>query len=127
MKSYSNIILRLLLVVLLGTFMAPGFAWQMIDSHSEETDVPMANDAGHHERGSGLLYHHHHHDDGDDDEDMAHTQIGHLMGHMPAVIYETGSLPIHSAQWIAYPDYCLTFALVGIAPPFKPPRIYLFV
>jgi hypothetical protein len=127
MKSFPKIILRLLLVVLIGTFMAPGFAWQMIDSHSEEADVQMASDASHHEHESNfLLYHHHHHDDGDD-EDLAHTQIGHLMGHMPAVIYEAGSLPIHPAQWIAYPDYCLTFALVGISPPFKPPRTYLFV
>lgn len=118
--------LRLLLVVLIGTFMSPSFAWQMIDSHNETTIASVVGNDDHHHHENDL-YHHHHEDDGDGDVDTAHGQIGHLLSHMPAVLQEVKSLPLSPADSIAFSACLRTFAFAATDPPYKPPRPILFV
>lgn len=116
MKGISIFISRLLLVVLIGTFMSPGFAWQMIDSHSESTDSSVVVDAA---------VHHYHHDGDNDDDDAAHGQIGHLLSHLSVVMHKIESLPISPADPVVFPAYHATLAFTATAPPFKPPRSFL--
>ncbi len=120
MKNISTPILRLLLVVLISTFMSPGFAWHMIDSHREMPQKPVTADTGNHESD---VYHHH--DDGDEDDD-AHGNIGHLLSHLPVVMHGMASLPAPQADSAAYPTSLHTFPHAAVEPPFKPPRNSLF-
>lgn len=114
MKNIFQSTLRLLLVVLIGTFMSPGFAWQMVDSHSESADTSVIeSDTGHYES----YVHHHHHDD-----DAAHGQIGHLLSHLPVFIYETAMIFLPETTQVAYPLHNTISAYADIEPPFKPPR-----
>ncbi len=127
MKNLSTSILRLLLVVLISTFMAPSFAWQMIDSHNETTIASLAVNDGHHHHEHDL-YHHHHDEDGDDgDEDAAHGQIGHLLSHLPAVMHDIVSLPLSEENSSVFAICIVAFTYTTIDPPFKPPRNFLFV
>ena len=120
MKGIFIFISRLLLVVLIGTFMSPGFAWQMIDSHSEQADISVVmGDAGHHE--------HHHHDNDGDDDDAAHGQIGHLLSHLPIVVSDIAPLLPAQESSAIFPGYARVFACTANDPPFKPPRNFLFV
>ena len=115
MKKIFQSTLRLLLVVLIGTFMSPSFAWQMVDSHSESADTSAAVDeTGHHEN----YVHHHHHDD----DDAPHGQIGHLLSHLPVFIYETAMIFLPATAPVAYPLHHTITACADAEPPFKPPR-----
>jgi uncharacterized protein involved in copper resistance len=122
MNKIFTFTLRLLLVVLIGTFTAPGFAWQMIASHSETPSMSELAYADHHE-GNSYQHQHHHHDGIDD---TAHNHIGHFLSHMPALRNEIGSLPIPATDGIAHSPYQHTFSHAAIEPPFKPPRNFLF-
>jgi len=126
MKNPSISILRLLLVVLVSTFMSPSFAWQMIDSHNETTIASLlGNDDHHHEHD---LYHHHHHDeDGEGDDDTAHSQIGHLLSHLPAVMRDIVALPMSVTNSSVFAICIVAFTYTTTDPPFKPPRNYLYV
>ena len=114
--------LRLLLVVLFSTFMSPNFAWQMIDSHSEVSHTSASANDAHQEND---IFHHHHVDG--DEEDTAHSQIGHLLSHMPAVVYIMVSLPDVQASSTTYPICSQVLPHLAIKPPFKPPRVLPFV
>lgn len=123
MKGISTFISRLLLVVLIGTFMSPGFAWQMIDSHNETTVASAFADDGHHEDD----FHHHHDDGAGDDNDIAHGQIGHLLSHLPIVVSDIALLLPAQASSAIFPACARVFAYTANDPPFKPPRNFLFV
>jgi len=127
MNSLSTPILRLLLVVLISTFMSPSFAWQMIDSHNETTIASLVGNDDHHHHENDLYHHHHHDDDGDGDDDTAHSQIGHLLSHLPAMMHDIASLPVSQANSTAFPIFLQVFAYTATDPPFKPPRDFLFV
>lgn len=110
--------MRLLLVVLIGTFMSPGFAWHLIDCHSESADTSVVVD----ETGylESHMQHRHHHDD--EDYDAAHGQIGHLLSHLPVFIYETAMFFLLESAAVAYPLHHTIAVYADIEPPFKPPR-----
>jgi len=114
--------LRLLLVVLISTFMSPSFAWQMIDSHHETTIASFIDNDDHHHHEHDLHHHYHHDNDAEGDDDSAHNQIGHLLSHLPAVLHEVVVLPASSPESITYPSFHSTFAYTATDPPFKPPR-----
>lgn len=122
MKNISTSVLRLLLVVLISTFMSPSFAWQMIDSHSEMPSASVAADADHHENDA-----YHHHDGDGDEDDGAHSQIGHLLSHLPAVMHNIAPLPVQQENTTTYSICLRTFSLAATDPPFKPPRAFFFV
>ncbi|MDP2805856.1 MAG: hypothetical protein Q8O24_07920 [Gallionellaceae bacterium] len=115
-------VLHLLLAVLLSTFMSPSFAWEMIDSHSDEIHLMASGDLDQHE--DVAAHHHHHHES---EGDSAHSQIGHLLSHLPGMIDQTLLTPtvIATSGGIPAGDYSLIE--VETAPPYKPPRNFLFV
>lgn len=114
MKTIYQSTLRILLVVLIGTFMAPGFAWQMIDSHSELAGTSVVVDSTvPHES----CVHHQHHDD-----DAAHGEVGHLLSHLPVFIYEATTIFLPATALVTYPASGAIIAYADAEPPFKPPR-----
>ncbi len=127
MSSLYTYILRLLLVVLISTFMSPSFAWQMIDSHNETTIASLAGNDDHHHHEDDLYHHHHHDEDGDGDDDTAHSQIGHLLSHLPAVMHNIVLLATPQTNSTTFPVLLHVFTFTATDPPFKPPRDFLFV
>lgn len=72
--SAKSSLLRVLLVVMLTTFLSPSFGWHM---HAEHQEIVLAADSRDVR-----------HDDGDDSHGTggrsdAHASIGHLLGHLP--------------------------------------------
>ncbi|MBI5890288.1 MAG: hypothetical protein HZB47_06370 [Nitrosomonadales bacterium] len=124
MKSISTFTLRLLLVVLISTFMSPGFAWQMIDSHNVAS---FAGHDDHHHHENDLYHHHHHDDDGEGDVDTTHSQIGHLLSHLPVVMQDIAPLPVAPADSSAFSACVAEFTYTATDPPYKPPRTFLFI
>lgn len=124
MKSAFRTVSHILLAVLLCTFMSPTFAWEMLDSHGDENYATAMEDAPHQGIQPGAHHHHHHDDEGGGD---AHSQIGHLLSHLPAMVHnaviavavETGSGKVLTES--------PPFLQVEIAPPYKPPRVLLSV
>lgn len=115
MSKIIQLTSRLLLVVLIGTFMSPSFAWQMVDSHSESADTSaVVDETMHHEN----YVHHHHHDD----DNAPHGQIGHLLSHLPVFIYEAAIIFLPASAPVAYPARHTITAYADAEPPFKPPR-----
>lgn len=117
MRKITTHILRLLLVVLVSTFMSPSFAWQMIDSRNETTIASF----------SGNDDHHHHDDDGEGDVDTTHSQIGHLLSHLPVLMVDIAPLPVVQADASAFSACGIVFTFTATDPPYKPPRTFLFV
>jgi hypothetical protein len=120
MKKTLPLTLRLLLVVLMGTFLSPSFGWQMVASHGESDHASVAVMADHadiHLESDGRDHDH---------DDVAHGQIGHLLSHLPVFIYETAPILAPAAVRNAYPVRRHTFSYADTEPPFKPPRNILF-
>lgn len=77
---------RLLLALMLLTFLSPGFGWQMVAAHESPLHDTAVAEAGHHDRGhhgehpaEKSLAAEHDHGYGD-----AHTMVGHVLSQMPA-------------------------------------------
>jgi len=121
MKNTSTSTLWLLLVVLISTFMSPGFAWHMIDSHNEMPHASVLADADNHANEA-----HHQHDADSDKDGNAHDNIGHLLSHLPIVTHDIASLPTLQACSAVYPMSLHAFVHATVEPPFKPPRNPLF-
>jgi hypothetical protein len=115
--------LRFLLVVLISTFMSPSFAWEMMDSHSEETRLSVTGDAGHH----GKIEAHHHHHQGIGGDNSAHSQIGHLLSHLPVMTHQVELMPTPLSTSTEIPAEICSLAQADTVPPYKPPRNILFV
>lgn len=112
--------IRLLLVVLLATFLSPSFAWQAVASHEASAHADsgvVADDVDHHHEADA---HHHDHDE------AAHGEIGHLLSHLPVVVPDSTPLLPPAATPIAYPARHHTFPHADPEPPYKPPRSVLF-
>lgn len=79
---------RLLLVVMLLTFLSPSFGWQVVAGHDVLSHPPVPAEAGHAAHAHDADHDDHHQAparcDGHDHED-AHSMIGHVLSHMPAL------------------------------------------
>jgi hypothetical protein len=109
-------IARLVLAVMLVTFLSPSFAWESLAAHDESGHAVAHSHAP---EGAAAAQH----GDGENaHEDGAHGLIGHLFAHMPAFhsSYVTvpslvSSLPLQS--------YCSAATPTGaLEPPLPPPR-----
>jgi hypothetical protein len=120
-QTFITSLLRLLLVVLVCTFMSPSFAWEMMDSHSDETGLLVMGDTEHYK---DVAPHHHHHDG--TEADSAHSQIGHLLSHLPAVMHQIELMPASLSTSIGIPAKIYSLIQADTAPPYKPPRAFLF-
>ena len=116
MKSLHTSTLRLLLAVLLVTFISPGFAWQMIVGHGEDAPAPLMSAAVHADDVN------HHHYDGASEDDNAHGQIGHLLSHLPTAMFDMAWPFAAPAVSTAYPVHVPAIVCAAPPPPYKPPR-----
>lgn len=117
---------RLLLVVMLSTFLSPSFAVGMLSTHDqlEHSNAQLTADIEHD-----------HHDDADHDNvdhdamehaahdhEDAHGFIGHLLGHMPIVMSGTTPVSFPPAVQSHHADPKTTVSFTLPDPPFRPPR-----
>lgn len=122
MQPKTSHIARLMLFVLLGTFLMPSFAWQMVVSH-EQAEHSQISQAMHDDT-------HAHHDDTDQhhhDDENAHSQIGHLLSHMPLFVQSAWALPQIEKPRTFYPVRISNIFQPGPDRPFKPPIAFLFI
>lgn len=89
--SLRNLTSRLLLSLMLLTFLSPSFGWQMVAGHELLEHSKVGMEEGHHDHHHDELFadrpvpHDHEHED-------AHTMAGHVLSHMPATTFYA-SLP----------------------------------
>lgn len=114
--------LRLLVVVLLASFLSPAFAWQKLASHSAlaHADAVVVADEAHHDHDhDGAGY-------GHDHDDAAHGHIGHLLSHLPVMTADIAPLLPAPAHTVFYPARRCSVTHADPEPPYKPPRNVLF-
>lgn len=107
-EGVHRIVSRILLIVMLSTFLSPHLGWQMT--------------AGHDELEQALLAHDHHHDD--EENHAAHGFIGHLLTHMPMSVSATMCAPLVCGCAVQLPDRIFSFSPGIPEPPFRPPRLF---
>jgi hypothetical protein len=118
---------RLLLTLMLLTFLSPGFGWQMVASHDllEHPGVTAGQDHPEHDD-------HHGHDDHEDppathghehSHEDAHSMIGHVLGHMPATTFHA-ALPVYVPQQPVWQRAEPLLLLPSSPPdqPYRPPQ-----
>ena len=106
-------IARLLLAVMLATFLSPSFAWHMHADHHEiaahaEMPAPHEHDGDDH---AGM-----------DAQSGAHASIGHLLGHLTMHVPQFGVFPSPAIQGSA-PEAAIPAPPIAAdsSPPFRPP------
>lgn len=118
-KRLVDLASRFLLVVLLATFLSPWFGWQSVASHDELAHAELvALDHGDHHHAPDS-----HHGDHDD---AAHSDIGHLLSHLPAVLPDPEPALRPLAAGAVFPSRHSTVPVADLEPPYEPPRHSLF-
>lgn len=113
---------RLVLALMLLTFLSPSFGWQMVASH----------ELLEHESVAAGLDHHGHHDHDDLDEvpapheykhEDAHSMIGHVLSHMPATPF-VAVLPLYVPHQLALEgsEPALVIPMSPPDQPYRPPQ-----
>lgn len=105
---------RVLLAVMLATFLAPSFGWHMHAGHDEiAADVQSLH--GHEHDGE------HHATDDDGQAGDAHESIGHLLGHLPMQMSKF-EVVLPLAEDVA-PSAAVSAPLIvsETSPPYRPP------
>lgn len=108
---------RLLLLVLLATFLSPSIAWEKVAGHGAMAHVGAAlavDEGDHHHEGGGHPAHGH--------DDAAHGQIGHLLSHLPVLSADIPPLLPATSGGVAYPAPLHAVSYADPEPPYKPPR-----
>lgn len=102
---------RLLLALMLVTFLSPSFAWHM---HAE-----------HHEIAAEARSAHGHDHDGDhattDGSGDAHASIGHLLGHLPMQLSQFEVLILAAEDVAPLPEVSAPLLAAQTSPPYRPP------
>lgn len=120
---------RLLLALMLLTFLSPGFGWQMVAAHELPAHDTAVAKAEHHDRGhpgeppaEKSLADEHDHGYGD-----AHTMVGHVLSQMPATFLMPFQVHVSPQVAVKHPKEPLFFIPAPPAdPPYRPPQT-LFV
>ena len=119
-------IARLMLSVMLATFVSPSLSWGMIATHEQLshgiTDIGHEAQHGDHHHGHGHDYH-----QDDDSHQNPHSYIGHLFTHMPVGLFSISTLVIQppTKSRITFLQHPLV--TVDFAPPLRPPKPLLFL
>lgn len=118
---------RLLLAVMLLTFLSPSFGWQVVAGHDLLSHEAVAEAFEHSP---------HDHDDGHDGHDQppahghehedAHSMIGHVLSHMPATTVST-ILPAPKPHQPVLQRGELSLTIPSPPPdqPYRPPQLLL--
>ena len=109
-RSVRPIVSRVVLFVMLLTFLSPNLGWQMTASH-DELQHALVHDPDH----------------GDDDHHEAHGLVGHLLTHMPMSISAIFSVPLVAARNTPLDAGQFTFSPGVRDALFRPPQFHHFV
>jgi hypothetical protein len=116
---------RILLVMMLVTFLSPSMGWGTVASHEQLTHATVEIDWEELEHGHSHDNHHSSLPDESHDYQDAHSSIGHLLAHMPASLFETPILDfVQSAQTAPLFIYVPLIERY-LEPPLPPPKIAL--
>jgi hypothetical protein len=114
LRSLNKSAARLLLAVMLMTFLAPGFGWQANATHDE---IALASAHDHdHDRD------HHHDSDASHHDDDAHGAIGHVLGHLPAFLSAATVVAPPAPGFTHFAEVRVQWPRVSLDPPLRPPR-----
>jgi hypothetical protein len=105
---------RVMLTVMLITFLSPTMGWQLGATH-DELEHASAHAASSGVRNDAGAAEHEH--------DEAHGFIGHLLGHLPACLSAPPTLPKADLASAIFIDAACEVARVALEPPFRPPRL----
>jgi len=109
----KKLVARLVLAVMLATFLAPGFGWQANATHDEIAHAsPGHLDAHHHDHDSDTANH----------DDEAHSAVGHLLGHLPAFLSSIAALPAIAPPRSEFAEMFVQWPRISLEPPLRPPR-----
>ena len=110
---------RLLLAVMLLTFLAPGFGWQAIATHDEIAHASSAfGGAADHDHD-----HDHEHDAGETGhDDEAHGAAGHVLAHLPAFLSHVAGFSPVAPVGAHFADVRVEWPRISPEPPLRPPR-----
>ena len=108
---------RILLFVMLATFLSPSLGWQMIASHEQLAHAGSALPV--------ITYGDDH--AGHDDQSDAHGAIGHLLTHMPMDLLATATIRFSPGAECELRALPFSFHDTAAEAPFRPPRSYLSV
>jgi len=111
--------LRLMLVVMLVSFISPSFGLGLIASHDQLSHQFVGlehTDHGHDQSGTQ-------HDSPDHQD--AHTSIGHLLTHLSISFFELPRMGIPPIAQTELPVLDARILPVALQPPFRPPRAFL--
>lgn len=108
----SAFVVRVLLALMLATFLSPSFGWHVHAGHHEIEAATQPHDHGH---GHGD------HPSGTQGDIDAHASIGHLLGHLPMQLMQS-ALFIPSVEAVA-PDDAVPVPRIASdsSPPYRPP------
>ena len=118
-RRAQKITLRLVLFVMLASFLSPSFGLGLVASHAQLAHMWVGVEHAGHDHGHSGPQH-----DKQDHQD-AHSSIGHLLTHMSVDLLDLPSLGF-SPQVQAYlPDQDSLIHHNVTQPPFRPPRVFL--
>lgn len=120
---------RLLLALMLLTFLSPSFGWQIVAGHELLERAAVAVEADHHHG-----HEHDHHDAAPTDASLthehehedAHSMIGHVLSHMPATIFSAPvPLPVPHQPVMLGAELLLVLPTSPPDQPYRPPQAVL--
>ena len=109
MKRVSRFVLTAMLI----TFLSPAHAWQGLATHDELEHAAASAGAAHTHGDSSHRSH---------DEPEAHDFIGHVLGHLPACLSATLTVPLSPAAASLGVYVAVDWPAVNPEPPLRPPR-----
>lgn len=118
-----RLISRIMLIMMLATFVSPTLGWGMVATHDQLSH----HAADKHAHAHDWQDDHHHHDGHDDNAQHQdpHNSIGHLLTHMPVSLFSVMPLIIQPAAQTQIVFVRQTVRTVALEPPFRPPQASL--
>ena len=117
-RHTQKITLRLLLLVMLASFLSPSFGLGLVASHAQLAHMTVGVDADHEHGQPGPQHDTQEHKD-------AHSSIGHLLTHLSVGLFEMPRLGFSPQVQTYFPEQDSLVLHRVTQPPFRPPRAFL--
>lgn len=114
-RQIHSLATRLLLVVMIGTFLSPSLGWGMAASHGQLEHVDLALSVTEAE-------HEHHDEDEGHEHHEAHASVGHMLSHLPVDLSSATHLFFGTRSEADLPDLLFSIPHSVFEPPYRPPQ-----
>lgn len=125
LKPLRRIVSRIMLLVMLATFVSPSLSWGLVVTH--EPSSHGISGSNHEELHGGHIHGYNHDEENDVQHENPHSYIGHLFTHMPAGLFSISTLVIQPQTPSKVAFLQEPFVTVDLAPPLRPPKPFLFL